>query len=200
MNIYIASNNKGKIREIANCFKNTNIYSQADIEKLLNIKIDIIENGKTFEENAKLKVTYLKKLLENILKDDDIIIADDSGIIIPTLPNVLGVHTKRQMLKWCEENKNDKETDYYNYISSITPTPKICIFECVIAVISNSKIKTYKGVLEGILANSCRGNNGFGFDPIFEYNSKTLAEMSNEEKEIINPRIKAINLMKNDLL
>lgn len=196
MNIYLASNNKGKIAEISKCFKNSKVFSESDIENILGIKIDIEENGKTFEENAIIKAKYMERLLKDIIKDDDIIIADDSGIIIPSMPNILGVFTKRQMLKWCYEN-NKTETEFYNYISSVCPTPKTCIFEAVIATIKASKCSTYIGTLEGTLADNCRGENGFGFDPIFQINKKTLAEMSNDEKARINPRIDAIQKMKN---
>lgn len=195
MNIYLASNNKGKITELSKCFKNSKVFSESDIEKLLGIKIDIEENGNTFEENAIIKAKYMANLLENILKEDDIVIADDSGIIIESMPNILGVFTKRQMLKWCNEN-NKNEIDFYNYITSICPTPKTCIFESVIATIKNNKCTTYIGTLKGTLADKCRGENGFGFDPIFEINGKTIAEMTDEEKSIINPRIEAINKMK----
>lgn len=199
MNIYVASNNSGKIKEISKCFPNGNIFSQTDIEKLFNIKIDIDENGKTFYDNAKIKVTAIAQILKNSIKSDDIIIADDSGIVIPSLPDMLGVYTKRQMLKWCKENANSTEIDFYNHISSITPSPKTCIFEAVIAIITNGTFKSYTGTLKGTLAPICRGNNGFGFDPIFEYEGKTLAEMSDEEKTTLNPRIKAIGKMKLDL-
>lgn len=195
MNIYLASNNKGKIAEISKCFKDSKVFSESDIEKLLGIKIDIEENGNTFEENAKIKANNMAKLLGNILKDEDIVIADDSGIIIESMPNILGVFTKRQMLKWCNEN-NKTEEDFYNYISSVCPNPKTCIFESVIATIRNDKCNTYIGKLKGTLAEKCRGENGFGFDPIFEINKITLAEMTNEEKAKINPRIEAINKMK----
>lgn len=195
MNIYLSSNNQGKITEISKCFKEGKVFSESDVEKILGIKIDIEENGKTFEENAVIKAKYMSNLLKDILKDDDIVIADDSGIIIESMPDILGVFTKRQMLKWCNAN-NKNEIDFYNYISSICPEPKTCIFESVIATIRNNKCTTYIGTLKGTLAYKCRGENGFGFDPIFEINGKTIAEMTNEEKAIINPRIEAINKMK----
>lgn len=200
MNIYIASNNKGKIKEFSKCFPNNNIFSESDVEKMLNIKIDIEENGNTFEENAIIKAKTLSNILGDKLNKDDVIIADDSGITIPSLPNLLGVYTKRQMKEWCKNKKNSvTEKDFYNYISKITPSPKTCIFETVIAIITNNKCKTYTGKLEGNLAKECRGTNGFGFDPIFEYNNKTLAEMTDKEKELINIRVHAIKHMLNEL-
>ncbi|MDO4283133.1 MAG: non-canonical purine NTP pyrophosphatase [Clostridia bacterium] len=199
MNIYLASNNKGKIKEISHYFPNSKVLSESDIEKILNTKIDIIEDGKTFEENAKIKVEYIANLLKDTMEHDDIVVADDSGILIPSLPDLLGVYTKRQMKKWCDENKKT-EQDFYNYISSICPMPNTCIFKVVIAVFQNGISKTYTDSLKGTLAKSCRGENGFGFDPIFEIENKTLAEMTNEEKAIINPRIKAMDHMKNDIL
>ena len=199
MNIYIASNNEGKIKQIASCFPTSNIFSINDIEKFLNVKINIKENGETFEENSIIKVKYLSKLLTNLLRKDDIIIADDSGITIPSLPNILGVYTKRQMKEWCDnKNSNITEIDFYNHISQITPKPKTCIFEIVIAIIKNNECKTYSSKLKGTLANECRGKNGFGFDPIFEYNNKTLAEMTDKEKEKINIRAQTIHKLLKD--
>lgn len=200
MSIYIASNNEGKIKQIASCFPNSKILSINDIEKLLNIKINIEENGTTFKENALIKVKYLSNILSNLIKKDDIIIADDSGITIPSLPNMLGVYTKRQMKEWCKkQTSKSTEIDFYNHISQITPEPKACIFEAVIAIIKNNQCKTFSSKLQGTLANKCRGTNGFGFDPIFEYNNKTLAEMTNKEREIINIRSQAIQKLLNDI-
>ncbi len=192
MNIYIASNNKGKINEIKSFFPNSNIISQDEISTMLNKEIDTEETGKTFEENAILKVKGLFLYLKDIIKKNDIILADDSGIIVPSLPNLLGVYTKRQMEKWCNEN-NKTQIDFYNYISLIA-NPKTCFFESVIACYKNGKIDTFKGRIEGNLAAFCRGDNGFGFDPIFEISGKTLAELSSEEKAKINPRIIALKL------
>lgn len=197
MNIYLASNNKGKIKEITNLFPNSKVFSESDIENLLETKIDIEENGTTFAENANIKSQNVAALLKDKLNPEDIVIADDSGIIIPSLPNMLGVYTKRQMKKWRNEN-GKTEIDFYNYISSICPMPNTCIFEVVIALVKNGTCKTYTGTLEGKLAISCRGENGFGFDPIFEVNGRTLAEMTDEEKKLINPRVKAINKMQAD--
>ncbi len=200
MNIYIASNNQGKLQELSKCFPKYTILSQSNIENFLKIKININENGKTFSENAIIKVKALKSVLHDYLKKEDIIIADDSGILIPSLPGFLGVYTKRQMEEWCKrQNGPVTENDFYNCISSITPLPNICIFEVSIAVITYNNCKTYTQKLEGTLAKKCRGNNGFGFDPIFEINHKTLAEMSSYEKSLLNPRIQAIKKLKKDL-
>lgn len=188
MKIYLASNNKGKIKEIKNFFLNAEIITPKSLKEFQEPE----ENGKTFEENSMIKAKALYHFVKDNMKKGDIIIADDSGIIIPTLgEDKLGVYTKRQMLSWTSENNCD-EKEFWEHIVNMAGEKSEAKFLAVISVIDcEGKEFSYTHTLDGTVAYP-RGTNGFGFDSIFEYKGKTLAERTIEEKEKISPRGKAL--------
>ena len=139
-----------------------------------------------------IKAKALYHFAKDNMEKGDIIIADDSGIIIPTLgEDKLGVYTKRQMLSWTSENNCD-EKEFWEHIVNIAREKSEAKFLAVISVINcEGKEFSYTQTLDGTVVYP-RGTNGFGFDSIFEYKGKTLAERTIEEKENISPRGKAI--------
>lgn len=188
MKIYLASNNKGKIKEIKKFFLNAEIITPNSLKEFQEPE----ENGKTFEENSMIKAKALYHFVKDNMKKGDIIIADDSGIIIPTLgEDKLGVYTKRQMLSWTSENNCD-EKEFWEHIVNMAGEKSEAKFLAVISVIDcEGKEFLYTQTLNGNVVYP-RGTNGFGFDSIFEYKGKTLAERTIEEKEKISPRGKAL--------
>lgn len=192
MKVYLASNNKGKIKEIKEFFSNAEIITPNSLKEFKEPE----ENGETFEENSMIKAKALYNFIKDNIKKGDIIIADDSGIIIPTLDKYkLGVYTKRQMLRWTSEN-NCEEKEFWRYIVNTAGEKSEAKFLAVISVIDyEGKEYLYTHTLEGNIT-SPRGINGFGFDSIFEYEGKTLAERTREEKEKISPRGKALKKVK----
>lgn len=188
MKIYLASNNKGKVEEIKKFFSNAEIITP---KSLIGFQ-EAEENGKNFEENSMIKAKALYLFIKDKIEKGDIIISDDSGIIIPTLGNdKLGVHTKRQMLRWISENKCE-EMEFWKHIVNIAGEKAKAKFLAVISVIDYEKKEySYTYSLDGNITFP-RGTNGFGFDSIFEYEGKTLAERTMEEKEGISPRVKAL--------
>ena len=116
MKIYLASNNKGKIEEIKKFFSNAEIITTNSLKEFQEPE----ENGTTFEENSMIKAKALYNFIKNNIKKRDIIIADDSGIIIPLLgEDKLGVYTKRQMLSWTSENNCD-EKEFWKHIVNLS--------------------------------------------------------------------------------
>lgn len=123
------------------------------------------------------------------------VIADDSGICIPALNNWPGVYTHRAI----PGINNDEERNQKFYDASKDLDDKSVQFICTIVYYDGENLVHSEGVLDGVIT-SPRGENGFGFDPIFEvYQCKTLAELSDSEKNEISPRKKALEQMKREL-
>ena len=194
MKIYLASNNKGKVEEIKKFFSNAEIITPNSLIEFQEPE----ENGKNFEENSMIKAKALYLFIKDKIEKGDIIISDDSGIIIPALgDDKLGVHTKRQMLSWISENKCE-EREFWKHIVNVAGEKAKAKFLAVISVIDyEEKGYSYTYSLDGNIT-SPRGTNGFGFDSIFEYKGKTLAERTMEEKEKISPRGKALKKVVKD--
>jgi len=189
--ILVGTNNTGKLREIRNLLpKNLEIYSTSD----LKIKSPI-ENGKTFEENSLIKAKYFSK------KSKMICLSDDSGLEIDVLEGAPGIYSAR----WGGEkgnfiramNRVFKELDKKdkNWKSKKIKARFICaltIYE------PNQNIIKSIGKIEGYVSPSMKGENGFGYDPIFIARGKkiTFGEMKPSEKYKIDHRYKAFKKIK----
>ena len=189
MDIIIASKNKHKIQEINEILEGTDfkcIPSPVDYD-------DVEENGKTFEENSSIKSNYLSHLLP-----EAIVIADDSGIEVDALNKLPGIYSAR----YAGVHGNDKENNKKLLKDMEGKTDRTCRFVCVISLSKNGQtIKTFRGTVEGTLGFEEKGNNGFGYDPLFVLpNGKTTAELLNHEKNKISHRYNALVLMKKFLL
>ena len=183
--IILASNNKGKVREIKELLEDKEIKTLDE----MNIEIDIEEDGNTFEENALKKAREIYKLTKIPC------IADDSGISIKELNGFPGVRTAR----FFGDNASHEERNNYiiEKLKGKTKEKRKVEFITCIAYVKNGEEKVFKGILEGYIAEIPRGNNGFGFDEIFELeDGKTLAELSNEEKNNISSRKIALEKLK----
>lgn len=183
MKIILASNNKGKLKEIKSILNDYEILTLKD----LNIDIDVLEDGKTFYDNAYKKA----KEIYNITNIPTI--SDDSGICINSLGGFPGVYTHR-FIDGTDEERNKE------LIKRVKGKNRKCTFICTIVYYDGkTSIKGY-GKLEGKISNKPKGDNGFGFDPIFELNNgKTLGELTEEEKNKISSRNKALEDLKNKL-
>ncbi|MBO5922985.1 MAG: RdgB/HAM1 family non-canonical purine NTP pyrophosphatase [Lentisphaeria bacterium] len=140
------------------------------------------ETGKTFKENASMKA------LEACKYTDRPTFADDSGLEITALDNAPGIYSARY-------GKDD--TDRINRVLRELEgkTDRSARFVCVIAIAINGEvIETFEGVMEGTIIDAPRGENGFGYDPIFvpKGETRTFAEMSSDEKNKISHRAKAL--------
>lgn len=182
--LIIASGNKGKIREAQEILDNFKIKSL----KETGIDIDVEEDKDTFEENAIKKATVISKIL-----DGKLCISDDSGIEIEYLDGFPGVFTKR----WHTGSDRDRNLEIINKLKGIKKEDRKVKFITAIAVAQGEKVVTAVAKLEGYISEEVRGENGFGFDEIFELeNGKTLAELTNEEKNEISARKKALEMIK----
>lgn len=182
----VATNNKNKLEEIRNILKIANLSSLKD----KNINVNVIEDGDTFLENAKKKAIEIYNIVH------EPVIADDSGLCIKCLDGFPGVKTNRFLVNASNEEKNNyliKEVNKYN--------DREASFICVIVYYDGKEFIECEGKLDGFIAYKRRGNNGFGFDEIFELaNGLTLAELSDEEKNQISARYLALGKLKQRLL
>lgn len=186
--IVIASNNKGKIKDIANILKDYKIIPMEEI----NIKVDVEEDQKTFEGNAIKKAETIAKLLNGKM-----CLADDSGIEIDYLDGFPGVFTKR----WHEGTDRQRNLSIIEKLKNVPKEKRTITFTTAIAISNGKNTICELGTVKGFVAESVRGENGFGFDEIFELeNGKTLAELSDKEKNQISARKMALDKLKDKLI
>ncbi|MDY0363540.1 MAG: RdgB/HAM1 family non-canonical purine NTP pyrophosphatase [Bacilli bacterium] len=187
MKILFATHNNNKLREAREILKNHIIIGLSDL--CVNYE-EVEETGKTFFENAYLKAKYFYD------KYDLPTIADDTGICCYALNLMPGVHSKRL-------SKSGNDFDNINKLLMMLENKrdKRAYFSSVICFIFNNKTYFFEGKLEGLIINELRGNNGFGYDPIFyiEKLNKTLAELEANEKNEISHRRDSLDRLENFL-
>lgn len=170
--LVIATHNVGKLRELREFFPEYLLLSLNDF----HINHEVEENGKTFFDNAKKKA---KEFYEQVHYP---VISDDTGISIDSLGGFPGVLTHR----WLGEDATDKKR---NAELIRRASGEIVRFICVLVYYDGKHIVSGHGELTGRISTLPRGNNGFGFDPIFELpDGRTLAELSKEEKNQLSAR------------
>ena len=185
--IVIASGNKGKIKEAQEILKEYKIIPMSEI----GIDIDVEEDQDTFEGNAIKKAETIAKKLGGKM-----CIADDSGIEIEYLDGFPGVYTKR----WLQGTDRERNLAIIEKLKGVSKENRKIKFITAMAISDGENTITAIGDIEGYVVEMPRGDNGFGFDEIFELeDGKTLAEISQDEKNEISARRKALELLKNKL-
>lgn len=153
---------------------------------------EIVENGKTFEENALIKARAVAKCLP-----EDIVLADDSGLEIDYLNKEPGIYSARYM---GEDTSYDiKNGELLRRMEGVPDEKRTARFVCAIAaVFPDGKEEVVRGTVEGRIGYEIKGEYGFGYDPIFylpEYGC-TTAELSPEKKNEISHRGRGLRMMK----
>ena len=178
--IVMASGNNGKIKEAQEILKDYKIISIKEI----GINIEIEEDGETFVENARKKAETIARKLENRL-----CLADDSGIEIEYLNGFPGVNTKR----WFKGTDRERNLAILEKLKGIPKEKRRIKFVTAIAISNGNKTLCVESSIDGYVTEMIRGENGFGFDEIFELeDGRTLAELTDTEKNEISARKKAI--------
>ena len=186
--IVIASGNKGKIKEASEILKEFKIISMNE----LGIEIDVEEDQDTFEGNAIKKAETIAKALNGKM-----CIADDSGIEIEYLDGFPGVFTKR----WHKGTDRERNLALIEKLKGVPKEKRKIKFITAIALSDGKKTICELGKIEGYVSEKIRGENGFGFDEIFELeNGKTLAELTEEEKNEISARKIALENIRKKLI
>ena len=185
--IIIASGNEGKIKEAKKILKEYEIIPM----KNLGVEIDVEEDQETFEGNAIKKAKVISKHLNGKM-----CIADDSGIEIEYLNGFPGVYTKR----WNEGTDRDRNLAIIEKLKDVTKENRKIKFITAISISNGDTTISVREEIEGYVSENVRGDNGFGFDEIFELeNGKTLAELTQDEKNQISSRKKALEKIKLEL-
>ncbi|MFA6186111.1 MAG: XTP/dITP diphosphatase [Phycisphaerae bacterium] len=187
--ILVATTNPGKMKELS-AMLNADVewFSLADFPNITEVE----EDGQTFAENAR------KKALGYAKQTGLWTIADDSGLMVDALDGAPGVNSARFS---GEKEKNRGLLDHKNMakllglLKDVPDEKRTARFVCSVCLAAPEKvlIETY-GFLEGVIGRTQKGSNGFGYDPLFivPASSKTVAQLSNEEKNQISHRANAI--------
>ena len=187
--VIFATGNEGKMKEIRE------ILGDLDIELLslkdAGIHADIVEDGKTFEENAQIKAKAIRDLT------GEIVLADDSGLEIDYLNKEPGIYSARYMGE--DTSYHIKNAKLIERLEGVPDEKRTARFVCAIAAaFPDGTVKTTEGVIEGRIGYEERGENGFGYDPIFyvpEFGC-TTAELPEEQKNAVSHRGKALEKMR----
>lgn len=181
--LVLATRNPGKIKE----FKELVSYFQIEIKSLQDFGPipQAAEGGETFEENAYEKAHLTAKVLGLPA------LADDSGLMVEALGGLPGVHSAR----YGGEEATDTDKNRKLLQEMIGVTDRKASFVCVISIaVPRGPALTYEGACHGEITREMKGENGFGYDPIFYYPplQKTFAQLSSKEKNRISHRGKAM--------
>lgn len=190
--IIFATGNEGKMREIREILKDLDVEVLS--MKEAGIHVDIVEDGTTFEENAIIKARTISEMT------GEIVLADDSGLEIDYLNKEPGVYSARYMGE--DTSYHIKNVNLIQRLEGVPDEKRTARFVCAVAAaFPDGTVKTVRGTMEGRIGYEERGENGFGYDPIFflpEFQC-TSAELSMEEKNQISHRGKALRAIKDEL-
>jgi XTP/dITP diphosphohydrolase len=192
MKILIASSNSGKLRDFAGAAS----LFKVEFELIPNFKQlpEAVEDGETFAENARKKSEHYSRWVA-----DQLVLADDSGIEADALGGAPGVHSARYatMGTGLAVNGNDEANNarLLRELAGVEDARRGVRFVSVISVARDGReVASFRGEAQGVLLHAPRGNNGFGYDPLFWFAplSKTFAELTPEEKAAVSHRGNAI--------
>ena len=190
--IIFATGNEGKMKEVRMILKDLGLPVLSMKED--GVQADIVEDGTTFEENAKIKAVAVQKLTGAL------VLADDSGLEIDYLNKEPGIYSARYMGE--DTPYSVKNANLISRLAGVPDEQRTARFVCAIAAaFPDGQVLTTRGTIEGIIGYEERGENGFGYDPIFylpEY-KKSTAELSPEEKNALSHRGRALRQMEEEL-
>ena len=196
--LVLASNNKGKIAEFETLFAQLDLPVQVIPQGQLNIE-DAVEDGLSFIENAILKARHAAKISGKPA------IADDSGLCVPILGGAPGIYSAR----FAGEHGNDAANNQklLNKLKPLRQDGEAIegMFVCVLALVEHADDplpQIFQGIWQGEILEAARGENGFGYDPLFWVSERNCssAELNKEQKSKISHRGKAMQLFKASLI
>ncbi len=191
MRYILASNNKGKLKEMKAIL--SDLGSEVVSQSEAGLELEAEETGSTFEENALIKARAASEALSEPA------IADDSGLAVEALDGAPGVFSARYGGDACHNDDERVHLLLKNLESFEHRNAKFV--SCIACVFPNGDVVTARGECEGKITAEPRGEGGFGYDPIFEIpgTGKTMAELSEEEKNAISHRGKALKIFEKKL-
>lgn len=199
--IIFATGNAGKMHEIREILGDMGMEILS--MKEARIDADIVEDGTTFEENAVIKAKAVAQLLkESAGKEQDsaVVLADDSGLEIDYLNKEPGIYSARYMGE--DTPFSVKSCNLIERLEGVPDEERTARFVCAIAAVwPEGEVNVTRGVVEGRIDHELKGDNGFGYDPIFYVPELecTMAQLTDEQKNQISHRGKALEAMKEEL-
>ncbi len=190
-NILVATSSKHKRKEIKMLLKDfpsINVIGLEDLEPKAPV---IVEDGKTFRQNAVKKAVITSKFF------DGLVLADDSGLQVDALGGRPGVRSSRFARKKATDKENNKKL--LKLLEKIEDKRRTAKFVCHIALAAKgSLMENFEGVIKGSITKKTRGQSGFGYDPLFLPNGhkKNFAQMTAAYKNRISHRALALNQLK----
>lgn len=179
--VYLASTNPGKLREFRLAAESRGIEVEL-LPGIENLAV-CIEDGNTFEENARKKAVYYSQWT------DFPVFADDSGLCVDALSSGPGVYSARYAGPEADDEANNQKL--LSDLAAVPASKRSAHYECVIALARRGKIlAVVEGKAEGLIQNEPKGTGGFGYDPYFFYPplNRTFAELSVKEKFAVSHR------------
>ena len=189
MKIILATSNKGKVKEIQKSFDGFEVVPFSEVIE----PFEIVEDGKSFKENAIIKA---KAVYDTLGDENVIVLSDDSGISVPILDNEPGIKSAR----YAGEDATAKD-NLYKLIDELKKRgikKTSAFYTAAISLVSKEGIFSAHGWMYGDVIDEARGENGFGYDPMFipEGFDKTLGELDESIKKELSHRSKALRLAK----
>lgn len=180
--VLIATSNPGKLRDFAGAAAESDIEVAAipDFSSLPTI----VEDGPTFEANARAKAEHYSRYVPG-----DLVLADDSGLEVEALGGAPGVRSARYSGESATDELNNVRL--LQELEGVPDDRRSARFVCVIAVARDGRtLDTFDGEAVGVILRQARGSGGFGYDPLFFFPTlgKTFAELSPEEKAKVSHR------------
>lgn len=185
MDLVIASLNLHKIRELKALLKPLKRFDILSLSQLTDISLPE-EEGTSFQENASNKAIFAAKTL------DKLVLADDTGLIVPAIQGKPGIFSKRYAGEQATDRENRQKL--LQEMGHLQGEARLAFYECCLALASpEGLIKCVTATCEGLILQEERGRQGFGYDPIFikrDYD-KSFGEIAEHTKNRISHRSKA---------
>ena len=181
--VLIATSNPGKLRDFAGAAKAHGIEISA-LPAFASLPL-AVEDGATFEENARKKAEHYSRYARGVL-----LLADDSGLEVDALGGAPGVHSARYAAEQPHKAESNTDDDANNArvlreLSGVPPERRAGRFVCVLAAARDGRtVGLFRGTAEGVILEHPRGSHGFGYDPLFFFPAigKAFAELNAEDK------------------
>ena len=187
--VIFATSNQGKMKEVRSILEDLGMEVLS--MKEAGISADVVEDGSTFEENAVIKATEIQKIC------GETVLADDSGLEVDYLNKEPGIYSARYMGE--DTSYKIKNQSLIDRLEGVEDEKRTARFVCAIAAaFPDGTVEVTRGTIEGRIGYEEKGENGFGYDPIFyvpEYGC-TTAELTLEQKNEASHRGKALRKMK----
>lgn len=190
--LIFATGNEGKMKEIRMILEDTGMEILS--MKEAGIVVDVVENANSYEGNALIKARAVAALTNSL------VLADDSGLEIDYLDGEPGIYSARYLGE--DTSYHIKNSKLLERLKGVEEQQRTARFVCAIAAVwPDGRERTVRAAIEGRIGYEEKGTHGFGYDPIFyvpEFH-KTTAELTDEEKNQVSHRGKALRLIKKEL-